>query len=151
MFDKIKNYQPHAYIKQFKDVRFVGFVVFGVLVLLVSWSGVRVIETNYVLEKQLSRLAQENDVAELRNNNLKLQNKYYETNQYQELAVRKQFGKALPGETLLLVPKGVALAHTKDLGQVLPEKAAAPTTRKPIYQRNLEAWRGFFTHNPVAD
>ena len=150
MFDKIKNYPIQPYIHQLRDVRVVGFLIFGILVLLVSWSGVRVIETNYELEKQVSRLQQENQVAELANNNLKLQNKYYETAQYRELVARKQFGKALAGEKVLLVPKSVALAHTKDLSHPATKKTA-PQTSKPSYQRNLEAWRRFFTHQPNSD
>jgi cell division protein FtsB len=150
MLEKIKNSPIWPVLLQFRDVRFVGFVVFGVLVLLVSWSGVQVIETNFELEKQVSRLQQENQVAQLQNNNLKLQNKYFETAQYKELVARQQFNRGLPGEKLLLVPKSVALAHTKDLSQPVAQKAA-PKSSKPTYQRNLEAWRNFFTHRPMTN
>src|SRR5690242_16883915 len=112
MFEKIKNYPLRPLVRQLKDVRVVGFLVFGVLVLLVSWSGVKVIETNYELQKQVSRVQQENQVAELENNNLKLQNQYYNTDEYLELTARRQFGKGAPGEKLLIVPQEVALAHT---------------------------------------
>jgi len=39
--------------------------VFTVIVLLISWSGVKSIQTNYGLQKQISKLQQENDVAKL--------------------------------------------------------------------------------------
>jgi cell division protein FtsB len=143
MFEKIQKLSHHPYIEQFRDVRVVGFLVFGVLVLLVSYSGVNVIQANYVLQKQVAQLEQENQVSELENNNQKLQNQYYNTDQYLELVARKQFGKGLPGETLLLVPKSVALAHT------IPPTAnnSEPTkhsSAKPRYQQNLEAWRDLF-------
>jgi cell division protein FtsB len=146
VLEKIKTYQHHPYIQQFKDVRVIGFAVFGVLVLLVSWSGVRVIETNYELQKQVAEIQQENQVAELENNNLRLQNEYYNTDQYLELQARKQFGKGLPGETLLLVPKSVALAHTVEPAKEDDKQAAKSSPNKPLYQRNFEAWREFFTH-----
>lgn len=151
MFEKIKILLLSSPVQQLKDVRVVGFLVFGVMVLLVSWSGVTVIETNYELQKQVSRLEQENEVAELQNNNLKLQNKYYETDQYEDLTARKQFGKGLPGEKVVLVPKQVALARTKDLSQPLTPEKVKTKSSKPDYQRNLEAWRNFFLHRPQID
>jgi cell division protein FtsB len=146
MFDKIKKYQQHPFFKQFRDIRFVGFVVFGALVLLVSWSGVSVIESNYVLQKEVSKLEQQNQVSQLENNNLKLQNQYYNSNQYLELTARRQFGKGQPGEKLLLVPASVALKYTVDVPATAKSSEATPTLVKPMYQRNLEAWSDFFTH-----
>src|SRR4051812_21857007 len=115
MFEKIKILLNHPVIKEFRDVRIVGLVVFGIITLLVSWSGLQVIEANYQLQQQVAQLEQQNQVVELENNNLKLSNEYYNTDQYLELQARRQFGKGAPGEKLLLVPKNVALAHTVDL------------------------------------
>lgn len=145
MYDKIKKLQKNPFWHNFRDVRFVGFVVFGLLVLLASWSGVSVIETNYVLQKEISRIDQQNQVQQLVNMNLKLQNEYYNTDTYLELTARKQFGKGAPGETLLLVPKGVALAHAKPLPE---ETSEAPVKEaednRPNYQKNFDAWMEFF-------
>ena len=146
MIDKIKKYYNHSFVQQFKDVRFAGFVVFGILVLLVTWSGVSVIEANYELQKQVSKLEQQNRVSELENNNLKLQNEYYNSDQYLELTARRQFGKGQPGEQLLLVPKSVALKYTVDIPKEAKEATATPTLKKPFIQRNIEAWINFFTH-----
>lgn len=146
MIEKIKKYYNHGLIQQFKDVRFAGFVVFGILVLLVTWSGVSVIETNYELQKQVSQLEQRNKVSQLENNNLKLQNEYYNSEQYLELTARRQFGKGQPGEKLLLVPKSVALKYTVDVPDETRQVAATPTLEKPFIQTNIEAWINFFTH-----
>jgi cell division protein FtsB len=151
MLEKIKKYQDHPFFQQFRDIRFMGFVVFGILVLLVSWSGVSVIETNYTLQKQVSELEQQNQVAQLQNNNLKLQNEYYNSNQYLELTARRQFGKGQPGEKLLLVPASVALKYTVDIPEATKEAEATPSLTKPLYQRNLEAWVNFFTHRGSLD
>lgn len=147
MIDKIKKYYQHTFIQQFRDVRFIGFVIFGILVLLVTWSGISVIETNYELQKQVSKLEQQNQVSELENNNLKLQNEYYNSNQYLELTARRQFGKGEPGEKLLLVPKNVALTYSADIPKETKELATTPVLDKPWMQRNIEAWISFFKHD----
>lgn len=150
MFEKIKKYQSHPFLQQFRDIRFNGFIVFGILVLLVSWSGVSVIETNFDLQKQVSKLEQQNQVSELENNNLKLQNEYYNSNQYLELTARRQFGKGQPGEKLLLVPESVARKYTVDIPESSKQSDATPTLSKPMWQQNLESWTDFFTHRDAS-
>jgi cell division protein FtsB len=128
---------------RFRDVRFTGLILFAVIVLLISWSGVKVIETNYKLQKQISALQQQTDITSLKNDNQQLQNEYYNTSQYLELSARQNFGLGAPGEKELIVPTTVAMAHTVD-----PPAVAAPTAAasKPFYERNLQAWVNFFTH-----
>jgi cell division protein FtsB len=152
MLEKIKSYQNHPWVRDFRDIRTIGFAVFGVLVLLVSWSGVTVIETNYKLERQMAKLQQQNGVLSLQNQNDKLKNQYYTTNDYLELQARQQFGKAAPGETVLLVPKNVALAHTIDIEKT-DVVTPAPAPQTPKYQQNFQAWRDFLFKRalPPAD
>jgi cell division protein FtsB len=140
--EKLKNYQHSPYVQQFRDVRAVGLAVFGVIVLLISWSGAKAIQTNYDLQKQIAQLSQENQVQQLENNNLKLQNEYYNTNQYLELAARQNFGLGQPGEKELIVPKSVALAHTVSVSS--GQNQARASSKQPFYQRNFEAWMNFF-------
>jgi cell division protein FtsB len=150
MLEKIKTYQKHPIVRDLRDVRVVGLLVFGVIVLLVSWSGVRVIETNYKLQRQIARMEEETTLLKLETANKKLENEYYKTDQYLELQARQQFGKAAPGETILIVPESVALAHTTDLPQDSDDKKAAQQPAKPFYQKNFEAWMGFFFRRNVS-
>src|SRR5437762_2195127 len=111
MFDKIniKNkLEPYvgrvrAYVLSLRDIRNVGLLMFTVIVLLISWSGVKSIQTNYGLQKQIAQLTQENQLSSLQNNNLALHNQYYNTPQYLEIAARQNLGLSAPGETELLV------------------------------------------------
>jgi cell division protein FtsB len=147
MYEKIKHLQT-LIVKQaaqLKDVRVIGMLLFVVIVLLVSWSGVKAIEANYVLQRQISVLQQQNAVKKLANENLKLQNDYYNSPQYLELAARQDFGLAAPGETVLIVPRAVALAHTVELPQNKTPGNAAKVN-KPAYQRNFQSWIDFFMH-----
>jgi len=150
MLKKIKRIDYRSYVKQLQDVRTLGLMVFVCLVLLVSWSGVKVIQLNYELEKRISKLQQEVEVLSLENANQKLRNKYYETDQFLELAARRQFGRGAPGEQLILVPEEVALAYTVDRPDQLKE-TEAELVAKPEYQQNFEAWVQFFLHRTVDD
>lgn len=145
MLEKIKNYQNYPDLKQLQDVRVIGLLVFVGVAILVSWSTISAIQTNYSLQKQISALQQQNEVLELKNNNQKLANQYYNTNQFLELSARRQFGKAAPNEKLFLVPKAVALAHTVDLKTTAAKTAEAPT-HTSTYQHNFQAWMDFFQH-----
>lgn len=132
-----------SYIMQLRDVRFAGQVLFVVVVLLVSWSGVKAIDANFSLQKQITALQQQNDLQQLENSNLQLQNTYYNSNQYLELSARQNFGLAQPGEKELLVPQTVAMSY------IAPTPKASQQARVgklPFYQRNWQAWADFFLH-----
>lgn len=146
MLEKLKTFDYQKLLKELRDVRMVGLLVFGVVVLLVTWSGISVIQTNYELQKKIANLNQVVEIQKLENSNLRLKNEYYNTDQYLELQARRQFSKAAPGETLLIVPKNVALAHSIETPQTT-QTQVAEMIEKPFYQRNFEAWIDFlFRH-----
>jgi hypothetical protein len=120
-------------------------------VLLVSWSGVKAINSNFSLQKQISQLQQQNAVQQLANDNLKLQNDYYNTPQYLELSARQNFGLAAPGETEWIVPQNVAMAHTVDLPQDKAASEATKAVKQSSIQRHLQAWTDFFLHRKSSE
>jgi cell division protein FtsB len=148
METKISHYHTllSNYLERLRDVRVVGLLFFLVVVLLMSWSGVKVIDTNYGLQKQISQLDQQNQVQQLENTNLTLGNEYYKTNQYLELTARQNFGLAAPGETVVIVPKRVALARTVDLPDTEATTTQQVQAKRPAYQRNFQAWMNFLLH-----
>ena len=141
MFDKTKTLLIN-YVKSLTDIRVLGQTIFAIIVLLTSWSGIKAIQTNYELQKKIVRLEQQVKIAELENQNLELSNKYLETDQFLELSVRRQFGKAAPGESIYVVPKQVALKYAPQLPS--DTKKSREQTSKPWYQQNFEAWLNFF-------
>lgn len=145
MLAKIKNINRTDIQTTLSDVRTLGLIVFAIIALLVTWSGIKVVSTNYELQKQISALRQENDVKKLANANLGLKNKFLETDQYLELVARKQFNKAKPGEKLLVVPKSVALSHTVDVAGAATDSSEEPVLEEsaPWYERNFNAWLDF--------
>ncbi|HEV2403005.1 MAG TPA: septum formation initiator family protein [Candidatus Saccharimonadales bacterium] len=151
--ENIQRYRHgvNAFIGQLSDIRLIGVLVFLGIALLISWSCVKAINTNYGLQKQIALLQQQNDVQQLSDSDLALQNEYYNTNQYLELQARQNFGLGAPGETEFIIPKQVALAHTVNLpsGQTPAAKVAQKAS---TYQRNFQAWMDFLLHRqPVSD
>lgn len=136
----------YDYLAQLRDVRAVGLLFFLVIVLLISWSGVKVIEMNYGLQKQIAELEQSVSLKELENDNLRLQNKYYESDEYLELSARKNLGLAAAGESVINVPKQVALNHTIDRNQTGIKSKTTPDVKKPFWQRNFQSWVDFLLH-----
>ena len=136
-----------AYLSDFlfrlRDIRFAGQVLFVIIVLLISWSGVKAIQMNYNLQKQIATAKQENEIQQLQNNNLTLQNEYYNSNQYLELQARQNFGLAYPGEQELLVPVSVALSYAPKVSipSSEPQKVSVP----PL-QQHINDWANFFLH-----
>jgi cell division protein FtsB len=146
MFQKLKSFVNHRWLSQFRDVRVVGLVAFLVVVLMVSYSGSKVIQRNYELQKQISQLRQQNAVQQLANNNVKLENQYFNSNQYLELKARQDFGLGAPGETELIVSKDVAMAYVTSAP--VPKPTMNPAAQQPGYQHNFQAWIDFFLHRP---
>jgi cell division protein FtsB len=144
MFDRIKDALTGKRAKQLTDARNIGLYIFGIVILAITWSGAKTVQSNYDLQKKISELNQENTVLSLLNSNTYLQNQYYQTDQYLELSARQNLGLAAPGEKVLLVPKTAALKYVDpslDQTQNAPKLAAADT--RPRYIKNLESWRDF--------
>lgn len=153
MKEKIKSITANRIVKQLFDVRNIGLYIFGLIALSITWSGIKVVQTNYGLQKQIATLEQEAAISDLQNANLNLKNQYYQTDQFLELAARRQFGLALPGEKMLLVPKDIALKYiTKTTPDTnVNTSALLKDLNKPPYQLNLEAWIDFFLHRQPTE
>ena len=152
MFAKIQNLLAGG-SSRFTDVRNIGLYVFFLLVLAISWSSAKTVQSNYDLQKQISALEQENQILHLYNENVYLKNKYYETDQYLELAARQNLGLAAPGEKVLLVPSSVAMKYVdKSLfPKSAEESATTETDSEGGYRQNLQAWYDFLLGRDLAD
>ena len=141
---KILLHRIAGLAQRFSDLQFVGQVIFVIIVLLVSYSGVKYIQVNYSLQRQISSLKQQNDVQRLKNENQKLQNEYFKSKQYLELAARQNSPLAAPGERELDVPKTVANSYVADIPYDSPAKVIV--AQPVVHQQNFQAWIDFFLH-----
>lgn len=149
MLDKIKLYKSKIthQLEGFRDTRVLGLLLFLVILLMVTWSSINVIGTNYELQQQINHLEQENKISKLTNDNIQLQNSYFETPQFLDIAAREHFGLASKGETVLVVPDNVAMRFTVDPGSNEAQKEInMPDKAQPVYQQNFQAWMDFFLH-----
>jgi len=128
--------------KQLTDPRNIVLYIFLLIVLATTWSAMKTVQSNYELQKKISVIKQQNAVLQLQNEDTALQDKYFQTNQYLDLAARQDLGLAAPGEQVLLVPKAVALSYVDPELKASSSltQAAAPATG---IKKNIQDWRNF--------
>lgn len=133
-----------SFIKRLNDVRFLGQIIFVIIVLLVSFNTAKAIQINYELQKQVAAKQKQNDIQKLKNENLKIKSEYLKTDEFLELAARRYLGKAAPGEVVVIIPKEVAMSRTVASSIKTDSQVQQESDDKPMFQQNLEAWRNFF-------
>jgi cell division protein FtsL len=138
-------------VKQLADTRNLVLYVFALIVLAITWSGVRTVQNNYDLQKQIAVLAQQNAVQELENGNAKLQNKYLQTDQYLDLAARQNLGLAAPGEKVVIVPKIIAMKYIDQSLFVNKTSDNKDSTAKSKHAQNLQDWRDFLLGRKIYE
>ncbi len=146
--EKIEEYKKIALqeLNRFSDIRFTGQVIFGIIVILIFWSGARAVQSNFNLQKQIIKLKQQNNQVQIQNNNIELQNQYYSSKQYKELSARQNFGLGYTGETELIVPDSVAARYTLNLNNQSTLKPTKNLYKESRVQKNFISWINFFFH-----
>ncbi len=149
MLQKIKSfwYQQKA---RLSDPRNIGLYIFALIVLAITWSGVKTIQTNYGLQKKVATLKQQIAVLKLQNDNTGLQNQYLGTDQYLELAARQDLGLAAPGEQILLVPKDVAMKYVDPALAAKAQAAVIQPDKRSKYAKNFDDWRNFLLGRNIS-
>jgi len=101
------------------------------------WGSLGVMQRNYTLQKDIDLKRQQLQLVQLQRDNLALQKNYYETAEYQELAVRDSLGLVKQGEKVLVLPPNSQAAKDADV----TTKTVATTNRQTA--SNLEQWVNF--------
>jgi cell division protein FtsB len=139
-------------LKNLSDIRNVALYVFVIVLLAIAWSSAKTIQKNYDLQKQISTLKQQNQVIQIHNENIRLENKYYQTDQYLELTARQVLGLAAPGEKVLLIPKSVALKNIDpSRSKQVEPKTGNPIDNRSTYIKNMETWRDFLLGRNLSE
>lgn len=128
------------------DARTIGLIAVLAVAVSVTYSSAKIIHKNYQLEQQITQLQQENMLKEQINKNQKLKNEYYTTDAFLDLAARRYFNKAAPGETLVLVPKDIAMSYTTPLPSPA-DTSNAP--KEPSFINNWRLWLDFLSGKPI--
>ncbi len=123
------------------------YLTFNNLVILVAfliaagwvWGSLQVMQRNYGLQKEVDYKRRQLQLAELQRDNLKLQNRFYTTNEYKELALRDSLGLVMPGEKILVLPDNSEAAKAADA--VDPNSNSDAVSQETT--SNLEQWLNF--------
>lgn len=114
-------------------------------VMVASWivGSVGVMQRNYELQHVLLRKEREKVRAVLEVEAMRYENSYYQTEEYQELAVREQSGKGLPGEkVLILKPNSPAILEQARIAQL---ESRQKTSFGAKERSNFEQWVDFLS------
>ena len=120
-----------AEIKKHLSLNNVVLLVALLLALSWAWSTINVLAKNYDLERQVEQARLDTEIMKLQNENLRLEQAYYQTNEYLELSARKLLNKAQPGEHLVILPRVEDKTPTTNTAVTVVEKS------------NLEQWVDF--------
>ena len=133
------NIRKFFYTIRHDYLTFNNLVILAALLIAAGWAwgSLQVMQRNYALQREVDYKKRQLQLAKLQKENLRLQNKFYQTDEYKELALRDSLGLVMPGEKLLILPENSAEAKAAD-------KAATQTTDTTVQETsNLEQWLNF--------
>lgn len=137
---KTKFRQCWYYLKHnvfiFDNIVIIIAVVAG---LYFTWGSISSMSRNWELASNLATKQRELALIQLEVETMRLQNTYYQSSEYQELAARHLQNKTLPGETLVYLPANSEAALNKHSDDVLTEQDAL----KQDNLSNFDQWMGF--------
>lgn len=124
-----------------------NYLTFNNVVILVAfliavgwlWGSLQVMQRNYMLQREVDNKRRELIVTRLQKDNLDLQKRYYQTNEYKEMAARESLGLVMPGESVLILPASTEAAKKAD-------KDASRTVSVETPEQsvgNFEQWMNF--------
>lgn len=116
----------------------VVLAVAAIFCLVWTWGSIDAMSRNWTLAQELMGRQREKALLELEVETLELENEYYRSHEYQELAARKYQGKMLPGETMIYLPDNSEAAVNKHKTTAIDETTVATAT-----MNNLEQWLAF--------
>lgn len=133
------NIRKFIYTVRHKYLTFNNLVVLTAFLIALGWvwGSLGVMQRNYGLQKEVDQKRRQLELAELQKDSLELQQRYYQTNEYKELAARESLGLVMPGEKLLILPENSEAAKKADAPTVALTAPAQESTS------NLEQWLNF--------
>ena len=89
------------------------FLIAIAMCLIWTWGAISAMSRNWELEQRLVARKQELTLLQLEIDSLELENRYYASEEYQELTARTKQNKQNPGETLIYLPDNTNYAKHK--------------------------------------
>jgi len=135
---KNRKIQKTLYALRHKYLTFNNVIIVVAFVIAAGWvwGSLEVMQRNYSLQKEVDFKRRQLELTELQRDSLSLQNRYYQTDEYKELAARQSLGLVRPGERVLILPTNSDAAKAID----------APKEQVAVAQEtasNFEQWLNF--------
>ena len=100
------------------------------------WGSLGMMQRNYGLQKDVDLKKRQLQLTQLQRDNFALQKNFYQTTEYQELAIRESLGLVRPGEKALVLPANSPAAIAANETKVAVQPTRSDAT-------NLEQWVNF--------
>lgn len=97
------------------------------------WGSLGVMQRNYDLQKEVDLKQRQLQLAQVETSSLELEQRYYKTREFQELAAREDLGLGLPGESILILPPNSQAA--KDADKALSSKKTVAVEQVSNFQQ----------------
>lgn len=112
-------------------------VLLAAIILCLSWTyrSIEAMTRNWELAERLNTTQKTLELKKIEIETMELENAYYSSDEYQELAARKFAGKQLDGEKMVYLPENSEEARNKHADEV----AAQVEEKVPEYS-NFEKW-----------
>ena len=128
----------HDYLTVNSAVIFFGLIIACAWI----WGSLQMMQRNHALQKQLDDKERQLIVAQLDTQNAQLEQRYFKTNEYKELAVRERLGLAIPGESVLILPSNSAAVT-----EASQQSDAISTSNFDATVSNFTQWMNFLFGN----
>ena len=112
-------------------------IIAFIFCLIWTWGSISSMSRNWSLAQELMNRRREKALLELEVDTLELENEYYLSAEYQELAARKYQGKMLPGETMVYLPANSDEAKRKH------NNSTSASTIATEEMSNFSQWMAF--------
>lgn len=132
------NIRKLVYIVRHKYLTLNNIVILVAFLIAASWvwGSLGMMQRNYNLQKEVDYKKRQLQLTELQKDKLELQKRYYQTAEYQELAVRDTLGLVRPGEKVLILPPNSEAAKDADT-------TTSDVVVVPVQVSNIEQWINF--------
>jgi cell division protein FtsB len=132
------NIRKLLYVIRHKYVTLNNIVIAVAFLIAASWvwGSLGMMQRNYSLQKEVDVKKRQLELTELQRDKLELQKRYYQTAEYQELAVRDTLGLVRPGEKVLILPDNSEAAKKADA-------TTSEVVTASSQPSNIEQWINF--------
>ncbi|MBR3233466.1 hypothetical protein IKG12_01215 [Candidatus Saccharibacteria bacterium] len=136
--ERIKTYfrRLRLRVKHWLSQNRMGFLIAVVVCLVWTWGAISAMSRNWELEQRIVSKKRELAILQLEIETIELENQYYASEEYQELAAREKRNKIAEGEAMIYLPENTDYAKHKNNIIEEPEE-------EPEEKSNFEQWISF--------